>query len=1298
MSLSRHISRAALVASTAIVFAMHSPAQAQKPDPAAATAGLNPPPSPQNAIAVLLKQAKLWRATGQLQAAVEALHRALRLDPGNPDVLASLVEIESERGQRASAQEALARLRQVAPQDPRIATLALLVQAGPVDKDALAEARRLASEGRTAAAIAAYRRAFHDFVPQNDLAVEYYETLAGTETGWDEARQGLSRVIRDNPQDLRAQLAYAQILTYREPTRVEGIRRLLALSDQPPIADAVRKALRQALSWLPQTSSSVPLYEAYLQRFPGDTAISNLLNLARNPELAAKSGDPGRARMAGFEALRRGRLDEAARLFQAALDRDAQDSDALGGLGLVRLRQGRIDEGRSLLQRAIAAKPAEKAKWQAALEGTRGGIRWAEVKSLAAQGRTAEAEALLRRLMGAKPNAGALLLLADLQQRQGKLQAAEASYRQALAIEPKSGPALIGLAGVLAREGRAREAEALYAEAETVSSGAAARRARAQLLREQAQQADPSAQVGLYRAALASDPNNPWIRLDLARVLEKQGRKAEAQALWTEALNAPQPSTETIEAATYFAMETNDLPKAAALIGRLPPGMRTPDMNALVARVAFEDDVRRIVASNTREIARARLLALAAQSDPEGFRGAEVIRALARLGDQVGAREAANTALAATPQPTAAQRIAYAGALLEAGQAAEVPALLRGLDGAALTPDQARAVAQLRTGAAVRMSDTLSQEGHLADAYDQLAPALARNPTDPDLNMALARLYLAQRQPRKALAIDEALLQRDPQNLSVRQAAVDAAIAAGELGRARRWADEGTKLFPTDPRAFMIVAGVARAEGNDGAALRALRTARNLRLQQLAPDRRTAGASLGPGGMSRNTPDPPSSPTVPMETAPPQRLALATNGAYLTDASPPVAENPFRRNAAYAPLPLNPDFNAMAGSIGNDPILSEIDQQIVQLEQEVAPKAQTGFGVYQRSGTPGLDQLVELMTPVEATFSPGGVGHLKLTVTPTYLDAGTISSNNLDRFGTLALFAGSPATPNPGLVQASGIGAGIRYDWRWLEADVGATPVGFRIVNPIGGIELSPLLTDTLRLRVTAEDRPVTDSVLSYAGLRDPRTGAVWGGVTRARGHIQLEYTPGLANFYVGGGYDMLTGQNVERNTEWEFNAGASYAVYRGATDELRVGLDLFGFGYDKNLYFFTLGGGGYFSPQSYYGGLIPVTYRQKLDNLTWSIGGSIGYQTFTEDSNAFFPLDPVLQAELVNIHSLNPAILAFVPGQTVTGVIGGVHGSGEYQISTGLAIGGSLSFQRTANWNEASALVYARVIFNGNQ
>ena len=64
-----------------------------------------------------------------------------------------------------------------------------------------------------------------------------------------------------------------------------------------------------------------------------------------------------------------------------------------------------------------------------------------------------------------------------------------------------------------------------------------------------------------------------------------------------------------------------------------------------------------------------------------------------------------------------------------------------------LSADQTTALNRLRTGTAIRESDRLNNDRRQADAYDVLAPALDRDPANPDINLAVGRLYRRRGRP-----------------------------------------------------------------------------------------------------------------------------------------------------------------------------------------------------------------------------------------------------------------------------------------------------------------------------------------------------------------------------------------------------------------------------------------------------------------------------------------------------------------------------------------------------------------------
>jgi hypothetical protein len=535
----------------------------------------------------------------------------------------------------------------------------------------------------------------------------------------------------------------------------------------------------------------------------------------------------------------------------------------------------------------------------------------------------------------------------------------------------------------------------------------------------------------------------------------------------------------------------------------------------------------------------------------------------------------------------------------------------------------------------------------------------------------------------------------------------------------------------------MTSADLARARGNNLRALQDLQRARELRLQQINGSDNGADSeppgdtmTLAPGSQPIYTNMPPASPYArPYPLIPSATRASAVQMQAQSTAFPPNYANPGLGAPAgqvptYAPAPTyaapryappsavtygavpyggaalpyaNPfRSGANASPFGSttypsgqeDPMTAEIDQSIAALRTEISPSLQAGTLLRGRSGTAGLDKLLEEAVPIEATFSPGGTGQLRFLAQPTFLQAGRLGNlgPTQARFGTQLV--NSEGSPVVGSQNAQGVGLDLAYKYGWLSADIGTTPLGFIEQNVIGGIELSPALNDNVTLRVTADRRAVTDSVLSYAGVQDPATGLKFGGVTRTRGYAQLELKAGLANFYLGAGYAALDGDNVAHNNEVSAGAGGSYPVWRNSTDEIRAGLDLVYFGFNKNLDYFTLGQGGYFSPQSYFAALIPVSYTSTaVPNLTYTVGGALGYQVFNQDSSPYYPTNSALQAT-----ANNPTY----PGKNSSGITGVLNGKAEYAVAPNFKIGARASYQHAGNYDEGEGLLYARYIFNG--
>jgi len=1203
-------------------------------------------------IDILIRQAERWLGLERLDLAASSIERALAVEPRNTQALALAARIEAARGNRSGAAGLTIRLREAGGTEEQRIEAETALRAVSMDRNAIEEARRLAREGRNEEAAARYRQAFGQAGPPPALQQEYFSVLAGTQAGADEGRRGLARLAESPTATPRARLSFAQTLTFQPATRQDGIRRLSALVNEPEVGDEARRAWRQALIWSANDPAYAPLIQAYLQRHPNDPDLRQALLAAQAAtQAAAPRPDPGAAlRQEGFERLETGGaagLRDSARQFEAALAANPRDADALGGLGIVRLRENRPAEARQLLERAIAADPSRAAQWQGALDGAAYGLELAEARAALRRNDVDAADTIARSAARrtVEDRTDVEILLGQIALRRNDAAAAEQRFRTALARRPGFAPAREGLTQALRAQGRLSElpriAEAAPPRGEraaTEPSGPGG-----QLRAEAARATDPFVAEALLRQALTTAPNDPWLRLDLARALRRQGQLVPARTTLEEVVIGD-PRPDSLYAAALFADEEGRIADAENYLNRIPPAARSADMSRLQSRIRTQRDVQRAARGlgRTTADARVQLLTIAARPDPTGGTAAAVIRAFGEANDRFGAAEAARVGEAANRMAGPQSRLAIAGALLGAGLDGEALALAEQLDGVAtLTPEHRRDVAALRAGIAVRSADRLNDEGNQALAFERLRPTLERDPENTDANLALARLYQGARDPREAQRIAEAMLARNPRNFDARQGAIDAAIALRQRSRAEALLAEGQEIFPRESRMTLLDARVALAFNQADRARRALETASAQRRAELgiAAGTTPTGVAAAPGGQP----------------------------------------NPFLRPGAAAPLPVV----AGAPTQPTDRLTREIAQELAALEERDAPRATLAGNLRQRSGSSGLDRLLDLRAPLEAEVTlPGIGGRMTANVTAVTLDSGTLGmdASTQQRFGTGSLHNAVQNSRST----AAGVALGVTY--RRGDAfrfDVGASPLGFPTSTLLGGIEVAPQI-GTARIRLTGERRSVEDSLLSWAGQRDQFSGRNWGNVVRTGGRAQIELPLGPGYIYAGVGYSVFEGQNVPSNARIEGGAGFSYPVIRSANGDLNIGTDLVYFGFDRNQSNFTFGSGGYFSPQTYTAFNVPVDFRGRSGDFTYRLGASAGYAVFRQEATPYFANDPALQRQLVARAASSPLpILTSFPTQNQQNFVGGLRADMNYAITQRINLGAGFRYDKAANWDE---------------
>lgn len=390
-------------------------------------------------------------------------------------------------------------------------------------------------------------------------------------------------------------------------------------------------------------------------------------------------------------------------------------------------------------------------------------------------------------------------------------------------------------------------------------------------------------------------------------------------------------------------------------------------------------------------------------------------------------------------------------------------------------------------------------------------------------------------------------------------------------------------------------------------------------------------------------------------------------------------------------------LNKMASVETDDPPQQDVGVQMPE------PRHKRGGGyagggvdyVSKTGSTPGISNLSVLELPVEMHVPVDGASGLAFVqVDPVVADAGVLDLTdlyNLRQYGkVLALAPNGLASANPQKAKGSAMAFGYEQDG--FRADIGTTPIGFPVSDMVGGLKWSNY-TDVSGFSLDVSRRPMTSSLLAYAGARDPVTSETWGGVRSSGVSMHLSHDIGRLSGFFEPGYFALTGKNVLSNTEAALRTGFNWSFVD--TDDMRLtaGAAITYWHYRENLRFYSFGHGGYYSPQKYYSLSLPVRWAGREENWSYLLQASVSAAVSHEKDMPFYPTDPALQAQAVANTSLSTATYTGGPGHSTGYSIGGAI---EYRLTPRLFGGGRLQIDRSLYYTPNFAIFYLRYMFDG--
>ncbi len=363
-----------------------------------------------------------------------------------------------------------------------------------------------------------------------------------------------------------------------------------------------------------------------------------------------------------------------------------------------------------------------------------------------------------------------------------------------------------------------------------------------------------------------------------------------------------------------------------------------------------------------------------------------------------------------------------------------------------------------------------------------------------------------------------------------------------------------------------------------------------------------------------------------------------------------------------------------------------------------------GAGVINyRSGSLGYDHLSALEAPFEISLAAGYHARLTFIPRPVFLDSGQADGSSIMTVTTLGQTKTSTipqplgtllttdVTPPP-QQNAAGIGGEIQLAFQQFALSVGYTPYGFLVSNMMGRVQWRP---GNGPLTFSFVRDSVKDTQLSYSGLRDPGSaslsfpGNIWGGVMANQGGVQYARGSAESGFYMGANGQYITGYNVELNSRFDGTGGAYWRLITSPENgNLSIGANFFGMHYQHNEDAFTYGMGGYFSPQAYFLGNIPLTWvGHSGTQWHYTVMGSLGVQAFQEDLTALFPL---ADQKSIEVSSGNLAL----PAKTSVAANYDLRGQVAYGIGPHWFVGAFVGANNSRNYSAVSAGFSVRYLF----
>lgn len=255
------------------------------------------------------------------------------------------------------------------------------------------------------------------------------------------------------------------------------------------------------------------------------------------------------------------------------------------------------------------------------------------------------------------------------------------------------------------------------------------------------------------------------------------------------------------------------------------------------------------------------------------------------------------------------------------------------------------------------------------------------------------------------------------------------------------------------------------------------------------------------------------------------------------------------------------------------------------------------------------------------------------------------------------------------------------YNQNW-KFDVGQIPKHNKSIDLIGGVAWKNSYQDKFNYTLGLERRRLNNSLLSYYGQTDANTHKSWGGVNVDQFTLNLSKnlnsSTGIWSYTDVG---TLSGKNVADNKRIRNFTGIYHYLIDQPNQRLSVGTNTGLSHYQKNLGDYTLGQGGYYSPQLSASIGVPVRWLQTHENTAWGVEGYVGYSYAKHNRYQRYPIASLVAQNQQFTEDASQS----------KGVAYSFKAYGEHRLNSHFVLGASVNLEYQKDYAPSNAILYLK-------